>query len=84
MGAVSCQRDICSGVAQHETLQAANQKATETTDGEPEKNGKHIKIVLVSTYALQGLEACLPASAQSRPVLFSSARGKNIATETTA
>lgn len=84
MGAVSCQRDICSGVAQHETLQAANQKATETTDGEPEKNGKHIKIVLVSTYALQGLEACLPASAQSRPALLSSARGKNIGTETTA
>lgn len=37
MGAVSCQRDIYSGVAQRETLQAANQKATETTDGEPEK-----------------------------------------------
>lgn len=35
--AVSCQRDICSGVAQCETRQTANQKATKTTDGEPEK-----------------------------------------------
>lgn len=36
-GAVSCQRDICSRVAQQETRRAANQKATKTTDGEPEK-----------------------------------------------
>lgn len=36
-GVVWCHRDICSGVAQHEIRQAANQKATKTTDGEPEK-----------------------------------------------
>lgn len=56
--AVSCQRDICSGVAQRETRQAANQKATETTDGEPEKlqEYKNSSCLYLRSTRMEGLD----------------------------
>lgn len=41
VASVSCQRDICSGVAKHKILQVANQEATKTTDSELEKWQAH-------------------------------------------
>lgn len=68
--AVSCQKHICFRVAQRETRQAANQKATKTCDGEPEKLlGYKNSFFVVSTYALQGWKAWISSPDVASPVV---------------
>lgn len=62
---VSCQRDICSEVAKHKILQAANQEATKTTDSELEKwqAHKNRSRVYLCTTGFEGLFTS-PSSAE--------------------